>query len=85
MAGRFVIRVDYHNGGFIYLSRDFGRTGSILNRTRKMWLRVTGPAATTRFWTREAAEGAAFVLTSTECKGHFVTVREWDGNTFRNP
>lgn len=84
MAGRFVIRVDYRNGGFHYLTRDYNRTiGKV--KTRRMWLMVQEPKDATRFWTRDAAEAAAFTLAATEYKDYFLSVREWDGDRFKKP
>lgn len=85
MAGRFLIRVDYRNGGFLYLKREYRERRLFAKTDRKMWLMVPDPDDATRFWTLDAAEGVAVLLAATEFKDMFVTVREWDGNRFKYP
>lgn len=87
MAGRFVIRVDYSNGGFHYLVREGWIRKSLFigKKAREMWLMVVEPKDATRFWKRETAESAALVLAALDKMNHKYSVREWDGNRERNP
>jgi hypothetical protein len=82
MAGRFVIRRDHRNGTFCYLARNYN------NRflSKKDWTIVTTPGQATRFWNRDSAEAAIFVLAVKDLEwGYSYSVREWDGSSTRNP
>jgi len=75
-----VIRVDYRNGGFHYLCRNYKK-----NRLVKlMWLMVAGAKDATKFWNRDTAESMAVLYAATHPEAD-VSVREWDGDQFKTP
>jgi hypothetical protein len=82
MAGFFVIRRDHRSGTFSYLARDY-RDRSPFER---LWTAVTTPGQATRFWNRDSAEAAIFVIAIKDLEwGYSYSVREWDGSSHRNP
>lgn len=82
MAGRFVIRRDHRNGTFVYLARNYKNRSVV----QQEWTIVTTPGQATRFWNRDSAEAAIFVLAVKDLEwGYSYSVREWDGSSHRNP
>lgn len=88
MAGRFVIRRDHADGTFRYLTRVYNRSflsKPAIDRAHK-WTTVYRPEEATRFWNREAAEAAIFVLAVEDLKWDWsYSVHEWDGSRWRSP
>lgn len=91
MAGRFVIRRDHLDGTFRYMARDYEdrslrRVLSEESREKPRWITVYRPEEATRFWNRDAAEAAIFLLAVEDLKWDYsYSVREWDGSRWKNP
>lgn len=93
MAGRFVIRRDHKDGTFRYMARDYEDRISFVSEAegkkrneKPLWMTVYRPEEATRFWNRDAAEAAIFMLAVEDLKYDWTySVREWDGSQWHNP